>query len=171
MVKPWIILIFACNSQILRTIIINKCSCFCPLFFFLIVLNRWTKIHILFQDHPETQVSWASLSTPACWFAAVVAVSVRPYGTQHASFLCPWDSPGKDTRAGCHFLFQGIFLTQGSHLHLLCLLHCSQNRYPLDRWVTRNKKKKVTRQKITIKKLNCIHIYKSPIKIWDSKKW
>ena len=119
MVKPWIILIFACNSQILRTIIINKCSCFCPLFFFLIVLNCWTKIHILFQDHPETQVSWASLSTPACWFAAVVAVSVRPYGTQHASFLCPWDSPGKDTRVGCHFLFQGIFLTQGSNKHVL----------------------------------------------------
>ena len=24
---------------------------------------------------------------------------------------------------GCHFLLQGIFLTQGSNLHLLCLLH------------------------------------------------
>ena len=24
----------------------------------------------------------------------------------------------------CHFLLQGIFLTQGSNLHLLCLIHC-----------------------------------------------
>ena len=29
------------------------------------------------------------------------------------------DSPGKDTRAGCHFLLQGIFPTQGSNLSLL----------------------------------------------------
>ena len=25
----------------------------------------------------------------------------------------PWDSPGKNTGVGCHFLLQGIFLTQG----------------------------------------------------------
>ena len=30
------------------------------------------------------------------------------------------DSPGKNIGAGCHFLFQGIFLTQGSNP---CLLH------------------------------------------------
>ena len=29
--------------------------------------------------------------------------------------LCPWDSPGKKTRVGCHCLLQGIFLTQGSN--------------------------------------------------------
>ena len=27
--------------------------------------------------------------------------------------LCPWDSPGKNTGAGCRFLFQEIFPTQG----------------------------------------------------------
>ena len=35
--------------------------------------------------------------------------------------LCPWDSSGKNTEVGCHFLLQGIFPTQGSNLHLL---HC-----------------------------------------------
>ena len=40
-----------------------------------------------------------------------------------ARFLCPWDSPGKNTGVGCHALLQGIFLTQGSNLCLLCLLH------------------------------------------------
>ena len=29
--------------------------------------------------------------------------------------LPPWDSPGKNTEVGCHFLLQGIFLTQGSN--------------------------------------------------------
>ena len=33
--------------------------------------------------------------------------------------LCPWDSPGKNTGVGCHFLLQEIFLTQGSNLSLL----------------------------------------------------
>ena len=27
--------------------------------------------------------------------------------------LCPWNSPGKNTGVGCHFLHQGFFLTQG----------------------------------------------------------
>ena len=29
------------------------------------------------------------------------------------SFFCPWDSPGKNTGMGCHFLLQGIFPTLG----------------------------------------------------------
>ena len=33
--------------------------------------------------------------------------------------LCPCDFPGKNTGADCHFLLQGIFLTQGLNLHLL----------------------------------------------------
>ena len=37
--------------------------------------------------------------------------------------LCPWDSPGKNTGVGCHFLLQGIFLTQGLNPHLLHLRH------------------------------------------------
>ena len=36
--------------------------------------------------------------------------------------FCPWNFPVKNTGAGCHFLFQGIFLTQGSNLNLLHLL-------------------------------------------------
>ena len=43
------------------------------------------------------------------------------------------DSPGKNTGMGCHALLQGIFLTQGSNPHLLCLLHwqaCSLPRIP-----------------------------------------
>ena len=36
-----------------------------------------------------------------------------------AGLLCPWDFPGKKTGVGCHFLPQGIFLTQGSNPHFL----------------------------------------------------
>ena len=42
-----------------------------------------------------------------------------------------WDSPGKDTGAGCHALLQGVFPTQGSNLCLLCLLHWQAASLPL----------------------------------------
>ena len=34
------------------------------------------------------------------------------YELQLARILCPWDSSGKNTRVGCHFILQGIFLIQ-----------------------------------------------------------
>ena len=45
--------------------------------------------------------------------------------------LCPWVSPGKNTEVGCRFLLKGIFLTPGSNLHLLCLLHWQARSLPL----------------------------------------
>ena len=36
---------------------------------------------------------------------------------------------GKNIEAGCHFLLQGIFPTQGSNQRLLRLLHCKQILY------------------------------------------
>ena len=41
-----------------------------------------------------------------CWVAAVVSDSVRPYRRQPTRLPCPWDSPGKNTGVGCHFLLQ-----------------------------------------------------------------
>ena len=45
--------------------------------------------------------------------------------------LWPWNFPGKNTGMGCHFLLQGIFLTQVSNPHLLWFLPwlgCSESR-------------------------------------------
>ena len=37
--------------------------------------------------------------------------------------LCPWDAPGKNTGVGCHFLLQGMFLTQRPNITgILCHL-------------------------------------------------
>ena len=47
-----------------------------------------------------------------------------------ARLLSPRNSPGKNTRVGCHFLLQWIFPTQGSNLHLLCLLHWQAGSLP-----------------------------------------
>ena len=70
-------------------------------------------------------VNWKQQAFPACvcQVASVVSDSLWFYGLQPTRLLCPWDSPGKDTGVGCHFLLQGIFPTQGSNLCLLRLLH------------------------------------------------
>jgi len=70
------------------------------------------------------------LCMPAC---SVVSSSLWPCGLQPARLLCPWDSPGRNTGAGCHALLQGIFPTQGLNPRLLHLLH---HRWVLYRWAT-----------------------------------
>ena len=55
-----------------------------------------------------------------CLVAKSYLTPLLPPGLQPARLLCPWDFPCKNTGVGCHFLLQGIFLTQGSnsaHLH------------------------------------------------------
>ena len=54
--------------------------------------------------------------------------SLWPHGLWLARLPCPWDFPGKNTGMGCHFLLQGIFLTQGSNPGLP---HCRQILYQL----------------------------------------
>ena len=57
--------------------------------------------------------------------------SLWSYGLWPSRLLCPWDSPGKNTGVGCHFLLQEIFLTQGSNMCLLCLLNWQVDSLPL----------------------------------------
>ena len=41
-----------------------------------------------------------------CSVASVVSNSVRPHRRQPTRLRHPWDSPGKNTGVGCHFLLQ-----------------------------------------------------------------
>ena len=41
-----------------------------------------------------------------CQVTSVVSDSVRPRRWQPTSLTRPWDSPGKNTGVGCHFLLQ-----------------------------------------------------------------
>ena len=57
------------------------------------------------------------------WFFAT------PWSVAHQTPpLLPWHFPGKNTGVGCHFLLQGIFLTQGLNPDLR---HCRQTLYSL----------------------------------------
>ena len=69
-----------------------------------IVLSRVSRVRL-----------FVTLWTLGCYCDAMDCTAAR--------LLCPWDSPGKNTGVGCHTGLQGIFLTQGLNLCLLCLLY------------------------------------------------
>ena len=47
--------------------------------------------------------------------------SVRPHRRQPTRLPHPWDSPGKNTGVGCHFLFQSMKVKSESEVAQLCL--------------------------------------------------
>ena len=80
--------------------------------------------------------------------------SVRPHRRRPTRLPHPWDSPGKNTGVGCHFLLQGIFLTQGSNPRLLCLLHWQMGSLPL---VPPGKPRFLP--KVKVKSLSCVRFF------------
>ena len=52
-------------------------------------------------------LEWVAISfSNACMHAKSLQLcqTLRPYGQQPTRLSCPWDSPGKNTGVGCHFL-------------------------------------------------------------------
>ena len=85
-----------------------------------IYLLFFLKIFFLHKSLQSTE------SGSLCYIVAVHVCSVtqscltfsNPMGCSQ-----PWDSPGKSTGVGHHFLLQELFLTQGLNLSLLRLFH------------------------------------------------
>ena len=50
-----------------------------------------------------------------------VSDSVQPQRWQPTRLLCPWDSPGKNTGVGCHFLLQCMRVKSESEVAQSCL--------------------------------------------------
>ena len=55
-----------------------------------------------------------------CYVASVVSNSVRPQRRQPTRLLCPWDSAGKNTGVGCHFLLQCMKVKSESEVAQSC---------------------------------------------------
>ena len=56
----------------------------------------------------------------ACCVASVVSDSVRLQRRQPTRLRCPWDSPGKNTGVGCHFLLQCMKVKRESEVAQSC---------------------------------------------------
>ena len=55
------------------------------------------------------------LTFTCCLVAKSGPVLCDPMGLRPTRLLRSWDSPGKNTGVGCHFILQGIFPIQGSN--------------------------------------------------------
>ena len=60
-----------------------------------------------------------------CSVTSVVSESVRPHRRQPTRLLCPWDSPGKNTGVGCHFLLQCMKMKSESKVAQSCPTLCN----------------------------------------------
>ena len=67
---------------------------------------------------------WKALQRPsaaaAAAVASVVSHSVRPHRQQPTRLPRPWDSPGKSTGVGCHFLLQCMKVKSESEVAQSC---------------------------------------------------
>ena len=78
---------------------------------------------LTFQEISEKPQFTKKIILCAVLSHSVMFDSLGPRELQPTWLLCPGDSPGKNTRVGCHALLQGIFPIQGSNP---ALLHCRQ---------------------------------------------
>ena len=58
------------------------------------------------RGHTQLQGGLGYVVQTSAAAASVVSDSVRPHRRQPTRLLRPWDSPGKNTGVGCHFLLQ-----------------------------------------------------------------
>ena len=79
----------------------------------------------------HAQLKPLSIQVPVFLVTSILSDTLQPCGLQPARFLCPGDSPGRNTGVGCHALLQEIFHTQGSNLCLFHLLHWQVGLYHL----------------------------------------
>ena len=84
----------------------------------------WSPFH-------EKLLSVSGQVTVGCYCCLVTKLCpavLQPCGLEHTNLLCPLDFPDENTGMGCHFLLQGIFLTQRLNLRLL---HWQADSLPL----------------------------------------
>ena len=69
------------------------------------------------------KITRSSLQYPllCCWVTSVMSNSVWPHRWQPTTLPHPWDSPGKNTGVGCHFLFQSMKVKSERKVAQSCL--------------------------------------------------
>ena len=72
------------------------------------------------QGMPDAYVQLHLRPCCCCCIASVVSDSVRPHRRQPTRLPRPWDSPGKSTGVGCHFILQCMKVKSESEVAQSC---------------------------------------------------
>ena len=105
--------------------------------YIIIIYKTWGKVTGHGAREPDRAIL-ANLLFPycCCYVASVVSDSVRPPRRQPTRLPRPWDSPGKNTGVGCHFLLQCMKVESESEVAQSCPtlrdpMHCSLTGSPV----------------------------------------
>ena len=84
-------------------------------------MKRYSTLLIIKEMQIKTTMRYTSyLSECCCCVTSVVSNSVQPHRWQPTRLLCPWDSPGKNTGVGCHFLVHCMKVKSESEVAQSC---------------------------------------------------
>ena len=88
--------------------------------------TSWRSKTTVRAHQPVTVITWENhviclYFSFCCCVASVMSNSVRPHKRQPTRLLRPWDSPGKNTGVGCHFLLQCMKVERESEVAQSCL--------------------------------------------------
>ena len=102
----------------------NPCLSYC----------RWILYQLSYQGRIVMKVKWINIYKTLFFYNIILLLlshfSVRPHRLQPTRLPRPWDSPGKNTGVGCHFLLQCMKVKSESevsqlYLTLSDLMDCS----------------------------------------------
>ena len=99
---------------------------------------NWSHCHFIWAIKawlwsPGTEIFFFSFTLEydcCCWVTSVVSDSVRPHRRQPTRLPRPWDSPGKNTGVGCHFLLQCVKVKSLSRVQILVTPRTSAYQAP-----------------------------------------
>ena len=84
-------------------------------------MDEWRKKKMRIHTVEHIQTAHIRKSCCCCCLvASVVSDSVRPHRQQPTRLPRPWDSPGKNTAVGCHFLLQCMKVKSESEVAQSC---------------------------------------------------
>jgi len=107
-------LIYRCRSLSMIIVSLKEYSCFAKM-----VCQFLKNVNKELQYDPKIpllDIHWRVVPVVVEWLSRFRLL--QPHGLEPARLFWPWDSLGKNTGVGYHFLFQGIFLTQELNPHL-----------------------------------------------------
>ena len=84
--------------------------------------SKWSLLTFLmvFTAHSFHGMFWGLICCCCCQVASVVSNSVQPHRRKPTRLPRPWDSPGKNTVVGCHFLLQCMKVKSESEVAQSC---------------------------------------------------
>jgi len=85
-----------------------------------VILRMTTDLQTVFRTTGRRN-SYSRTWRCCCWVTSVVSDSVQPHRWQPTRLPHPWDSPGKNTGVGCHFLLQCTKMKSESEVAQSCL--------------------------------------------------